>query len=237
MTHPLDQALANVGSITEAGRLPIIVLDLDSTLFDTAPRNLRILREFAANNHHQPDIAAIVDTMSLADMGWNVTGALKKAGVDDEELLTALKKFWAQRFFTDEYLAFDEPSPGAVSYCHELWNAGALLYYLTGRHIGGMELGTLRNLVRHHFPWGSGRTVMHLKPSFHQSDEDFKQDAIRAIESLGGQVAAAFENEPANCNLLHAAFPDAASYFLDTVHSPRPDRPHEAAVWIKDFRR
>ena len=90
--------------MTEAGTLPIIVLDLDSTLFDTAPRNLRILREFAANNHHKPDIAAVVDTMSLADMGWNVTGALKKAGVDDEEVLAALKKFWAQRFYLQRSL-------------------------------------------------------------------------------------------------------------------------------------
>jgi hypothetical protein len=237
MTHPLDHALDNVGRIHRDAALPIVLLDLDSTLFDTAPRNLRILREFAAAHRDHAGLVASIEKMSLGDMGWNVMAALRTAGVADEATLEALKKFWAARFFSDEYLGFDEPVKGAAGYCHALWQAGALLYYLTGRHVGGMELGTLRNLVRHSFPWGSGRTILHLKPNFEEDDEVFKRDAITAIRSLGGQVAAAFENEPANCNLLHDAFPDAASYFLDTVHSPRPDKPHDGAIWIKDFSR
>ena len=124
-------------------RLPLLVFDLDSTLFSTAPRNLRILHEFAASvADRHPSLREIVEAVGLDDMGWNINESLERRGVQDEELLEALKAFWMDRFFTDDYVETDDPTPGAVEFVTACHQRGAMIYYLSGRHVGGMELGT-----------------------------------------------------------------------------------------------
>ena len=48
-----------------------------------------------------------------------------------------------------------------VKACHD---RGALVYYLTGRHIHGMEQGTIAALVDKGFPIFGGRAMLQLKP-------------------------------------------------------------------------
>jgi hypothetical protein len=116
-----DPRLRNVFPRIEAclaqGRLPICVFDLDSTLFSTAPRNLAILREFIEGHcGEHPHLSEIAERIGLDDMGWNVYQDLRRFGVDDAVLLDRLKEFWFERFFTDDYLAHDEPVAGAAEY-------------------------------------------------------------------------------------------------------------------------
>ena len=133
----------SVREVSERGALPVLVFDLDSTLFSTCPRNLKILEDFVtARGEEHPLLKEIWPTLTEEDMGWNVHESLQERGVEDEELLADLRKFWAARFFTDEFCEIDTPVPGApefVSACHD---AGAFIYYLTGRHVHGMEKGT-----------------------------------------------------------------------------------------------
>jgi hypothetical protein len=233
----LREVLARIDTAVSEDVLPLVVFDLDSTLFSTAPRNLRILREFVelhADRH--PRLVEMTSSLGVDDMGWNVRDDLRRMGIDDDELLSEVKSFWYARFFSGDYVVHDTPLAGAVEYVEACHARGALIYYLTGRHEGGMELGTVRALTERGFPFWRGRCVLHLKPSFEMDDRAFKDGALQDIRSYHARVVATFENEPANANLFAQAFPDALHFLLLTIHSPNAERPSPELIHSEDFR-
>jgi hypothetical protein len=213
------------------------VFDLDSTLFATAGRNRVILQDFATA--HQGDFAGLeelIASIAHTDLGWDIRAPLVARGVSDKALLSAVMNFWKERFFTDEYVVHDLPNPGAVDYVRQIHEAGALVYYLTGRHVDGMSVGTVHALTNSGFPYWRGRAILHLKPSFTMDDAAYKQQAISDIKSHLGEVIATFDNEPENCNIFLSSFDEALNFFLDTEHSPNPAPLDPAVLQIKDFR-
>jgi hypothetical protein len=232
----LREVLARIDAVSAERMLPIVVFDLDSTLFSTAPRNLRILEEFVGEHAARtPGLAAMFEGIGLADMGWNIHECLKQRGIGDESLWRELLRFWFERFFSDDYLLHDTAVPGAQDFVHACHARGALIYYLTGRHVGGMEIGTVRALTRQGFPFWRGRCVVHLKPSFEMSDSAFKDEAVADVRSYKGRVVATFENEPGNANMFLRSFPDALHFLLLTVHSPTAERPDASLIAMEDF--
>jgi hypothetical protein len=235
-THPLVQVLRRIDEAQAGQRLPVVVFDLDSTLFATAGRNKKILTDFADENRDREGLAALISTIEHSDLGWDIRAPLRARGVSDNELLSALFNYWKERFFTDEYVVHDFPNAGAVDYVRTVHEAGALVYYLTGRHVNGMSLGTVQSLTNHRFPYWRGRAILHLKPTFTMDDALYKQEAISDINSHGGEVIATFDNEPANCNIFQKNFPGALNFFVDTEHSPEPEPLDPALLHIPDFR-
>ena len=232
----LRDVLERIESAIAAGVLPLAIFDLDSTLFLTEPRNLQIFHEFAARRRTvYPELAALVDQIGPAQMGWNIRESLAHHGVQNLELLDDLHRFWRDRFFTDDYVVHDDPTAGSVEFVTACHQRGALIYYLTGRHVGGMELGTVRALRTAGFPFWRGRCTLHLKPSFEMSDHAFKDDALSDIRSYHGRVVATFENEPGNANLFLRSFPDALHFLLETIHSPEPEIPDPRLIRSADF--
>src|SRR5262249_24471735 len=142
---------------------------------------------------------------------------------------------WYKRFFTDDYLAHDRPVAGAAEYVRAVHEAGALVYYLTGRDEKGMGRGTRASLVAHQFPPEGARVILRLKPRFEEMDLVFKRRVLSELHELG-PVVAAFENEPANANLFAEHFPEAVEVFLDTIHSPEAPPLLDRIVVVKDFR-
>jgi hypothetical protein len=230
----LAEVLSRIERVCKADRLPIAVFDLDSTLFSTGPRNFAILREFVQQPGRE-ELARQVAAIAPDEIGWNVADCLKLRGVGDAALWKELRRFWAQRFFTDEYVLHDRALPGAAAFVEACHSRGALIYYLTGRHVGGMEVGTVRTLRSEGFPFWRGRCVLHLKPSFEMSDTAFKDDAISDLRAYRGEVVASFENEPGNANMFQRAFPDALHFLLLTVHSPQAEAPDPALIRSADF--
>jgi beta-phosphoglucomutase-like phosphatase (HAD superfamily) len=234
----LAQVVDDVAGRSARGQLPVVVFDLDSTLFSTQPRNLRILREFAAaHGERWPEVRRVAADLTAEDMGWSLANDARSGGLDREEALAALGEFWRERFFTDAYVTSDEPAPGAVEYVRAVHAAGGFVYYLTGRHIHGMGEGTVRALTAAGFPLWRGRTALHLKPTWEMGDRAFKDQALADIRSLHGPVVATFENEPENANLFVAAFPEALHFWIQTVHSPKAVEPHPALIRFTDFHR
>ncbi len=229
---PMEAVVEEVARLAADGVLPVVVFDLDSTLFNTAGRHLAILRAFA---DEEPHLRSLVEDLSLHDFGWHVDGPLRARGFDHEPTLERLRRFWFERFFDGDWVGHDHPAPGAVDYVNEVWRHGALVYYLTGRHVGGMDAGTAKALSQHGFPFWTGRTVLHLKPDFHTPDKAFKDQAIRAIRSHRGRVVATFENEPPNANLFLAEFPEARHFLVGEVRHPDGEDPDPALIPIPDF--
>jgi beta-phosphoglucomutase-like phosphatase (HAD superfamily) len=230
----LREVLARIEQVQGSGRLPVAVFDLDSTLFSTGPRNWAILQEFMKAPGRE-GLARQTAALKPEDIGWNIHECLRKRGIGDTALWSELRRFWSDRFFTDAYVMHDRALPGAAAFVTACHSRGALIYYLTGRHVGGMEVGTVATLRSEGFPFWRGRCVLHLKPSFEMADTAFKDDAVADVRSYRGEVVASFENEPGNANMFLRAFPEALHFLLETVHSPNAEVGDPALIRSADF--
>lgn len=233
----LTDVLSRVHQAPEPTVESVVVFDLDDTLIDTRHRTLTILRELAADpalTARFPKETARLAQVHLDQVHYELKDTFAELGLDSPELLRESSTFWAKRFYTSKYVEGDVALPGAVRYVNDLYRAGAKIVYLTGRDEPNMLEGTVQNLRRLGFPMEEDVALI-LEPAASMGDLEFKATAIARIARLG-RVIAVFENEPANLNLLHKGFTDATAVFLDTQHSPRPDRPYPGAIWVQDFR-
>lgn len=232
-----------ISKIREEERLPIIVFDLDDTLFSTANRNLTIIRNFIADfGDSYPDFVKIASPLELKDMLWSVTAALENKGLDPKSpSIPAFTNYWGSLFFTDAYAAIDLPNPGAVDFANACYDAGALIFYLTGRHVGdrvlnnGMGQGTALSLTDRGFPFWKGRCELSLKEHPHDADATYKAHVLDKIKSLRGNVIATFDNEPANANMYGQHFPDGMNFWVKTTWDPKDKASTEGLYVIPDF--
>lgn len=227
----LERVLERVLETRASGEVPVVVFDLDDTLFSTQNRHLRILGEFAASRAGGAQALASLPPGALR---YSIKDTARAAGVTDEALLRDLQAFWFERFFADEYLGADAPVPGAPAFVRSVIEAGGVVVYLTGRD-ETMREGTLQALEQAGFPAPDGEAVrLILKPRFDAQDLAFKREAFETVAALGA-VAAGFENEPAYLNAMLERFPRMLAVLLETQHSGKPCEPHEAILRVKDF--
>jgi beta-phosphoglucomutase-like phosphatase (HAD superfamily) len=197
----------------------IALIDIDSTIMDTAPRNLAILRAAAAEEF--PELRDAEELMDPEALGWNLTSALSGRLRLTGERSRKLHLFWKERFFTGAWLEHDTPYPGAASFLRQLQEFGARLVYFTGRNYPDMAEGTIESFGRHGIPFADLDDFI-FKPTPHEDDLSFKERILKDISSRG-EVVFGLENEPANANRMHRAFPDALILFIDTITSDRPE--------------
>ena len=228
----LSGVLARVRAGRSAGRLPLVLLDLDDTVLDTTQRHLRIMAEFAASRPQ----AGMLRAVSPAQVRYRVGDTARAAGLADEGLLSELGAFWSARFFKNEYLLLDTEVPGAAAFSRAVAAAGGVPVYFTGRD-EAMREGTLKSLARHGFPMpdkGADAPRLVLKPRFETPDLAYKAEGLERLVREGS-VEAGFENEPAHVNLFAERCPEAAMVFLDTKHSGKPVPVNAGIPAIKDF--
>jgi hypothetical protein len=199
-----------------------VIFDIDSTVMNTEPRNLAILRELAEIN---PEFAPSYDRIHREGVGWNIVEALERVGLEDKTLLAQAREFWHARFFTDDYVFHDTPYPGAVACINQLILNGFSILFVTGRDAPGMRRGTLQHFADHGIQEGS-RVRFFFKPSFKMADSEFKRKFCREAADRY-TITATIENEPRNANMFARAFPDALHFWIDTITSPHrePLRP------------
>lgn len=230
---------ADAGDRREAH--PLVLLDLDSTLYEVGPRTYRILREWTEGPESRA-FSAVRDAVLRAEpwhVGYSVRDTLSAIGVTSETpefapALELIKKFWAQRFFSSAYLQYDRAYPGAAQFTRKLHELGAEIVYLTGRDEPGMGDGTRATLLRDGFPWEVERTHLLLKKAAHLPDLDHKKEAAHYIRKHG-RLVASFENEPPNLVALQEIFPEAMHVFVDTICSDHPALPAQGLYRIKGF--
>jgi hypothetical protein len=228
----LDDILTRARAVSPQ-RPPVVVFDLDGTLFDNGPRTWQILVDFAESEGNA-DLRRALDALPRRNLPYLLGDVLKRCGMEDHGLLQRAVDFWRTRFFTDDFQRYDEPLAGAVSYARDLFAAGCTLVYLSGRDAPNMLLGVAGSLRQHGFPVGIPRTSIVLKHDFHDEDLAFKRDAIAFIDTMG-VVVGSFDNEPANCNLFVERWPEASVFFVETSHAPNPPPLHSTVVRVPDF--
>ena len=209
----LDRARTLAGQ----GKRPIVVFDLDDTLFRTAPRTAKILREFAQSMPDRP-YAAALSQVSADQCGYSLDPVLKAFAVPESDW-PAAKQFWGQRFFSSDYVTADQPNPGAVAFVAAVQKTGAQVVYLTGRS-EQMGPGTQQALQAAGFPWDpQASTALLLKADPSLKDVPYKVGDFNVLKAMG-TVVATVDNEPGNVNAMHSVVPGAITIYLDKPHSP-----------------
>jgi hypothetical protein len=238
----LREVADRVSKAKKEGNKPLLLLDLDSTLYEVGWRTLFILKEWthSAASSEFGRVRERLDGVELRHVGYSIKDTFSALGLSpsDPEVLGArdsAKTFWAERFFTSEYLAHDRPYEGAAGFVRKLHEIGAELIYLTGRDEPGMGEGTRTNLVRDGFPWNTERTHLLLKPDFEQDDLLHKKNAADYVRRQG-KLVASFENEPLNLVALYEIFPDAMHVFVETICSDREANPCKDLYRIRSFK-
>lgn len=233
----LDQILVESKAIVKAGEAqPVVVFDLDATLFDNRPRNIAIFRAWAVQpaNRGNPAVAKIM-ALKAEDTEYLFTDTFKKIGVTDPATIKSFGAFWKERFFT-QWTVHDRPTPGGPDYVQRLYEAGAFIVYLTGRDAPRMLTGTTQSLLLSGYPIGLARTQLIMKPHESMEDEPFKDTVMSSLRRTG-KVVAFFDNEPGNVNLMKKAFPKAKVIFLKTMHKPTAPKVDAGIPSVPDFRR
>ena len=228
----LEEALDRARAVGDRG---VLVFDLDSTVFDNRPRQARIFAELG-------DARALVALQQIRPehfTSWSLVAAMRRAGLDEptlRELADEARAFWRERFFTSRYCHLDRAIAGARAFLEAVAGSGAVVAYVTGRHIG-MREGTVAAMAREGFPVPDGAKVqLLLKPGFEEDDDAWKLRAHALVAALG-EVVAVFDNEPAHLNGYAARFPKALAVHLATDHSERPIPLAPGLPSIRDFRR
>jgi hypothetical protein len=215
---------------------PVVVFDLDGTLLDNRPRTCAILREFSVRcRDRDPELADRLERARPHDLEYLLSDSLIRLGAHRTELVAEMQVFWRDRFFRDEHLVHDVPVAGAVSFARACYEAGAVLVYMTGRDLPLMGIGTFQSLRDLGFPIGLPATELVLKPDAAMADEAFKRVTAPDLARVG-HVIAAFDNEPGNCNVMRAHYPDAQVVFVDTQHTPGAPPLDAGVSTVRDFR-
>jgi hypothetical protein len=215
---------------------PVVVFDLDGTLFDNRPRTAAILRELAETWKGVHDEAAARLLRARPEqMAYLLTDTLGRLGVTETDRVAEAQQFWKDRFFADDHLRYDVPLPGSVDFAKACYAAGAILVYLTGRDLPLMGIGSFRSLRDHGFPIGVPGTELVLKPDAAMPDEAFKRLEAPKLARVGS-IVASFDNEPANCNTILAQNPGCMSILVDTQHLPGAPPLDPGVLVVGDFR-
>jgi beta-phosphoglucomutase-like phosphatase (HAD superfamily) len=222
----LNEVIERAKKVLEERKLPIVVFDLDSTLFDVSKRSYEILREWLAHPESMSFQPAREQLMGVepADIEYSLQDVWEKKKVPHDvepysKHFKLARDFWKTRFFGHDYLKHDEPTEGAVEFVKRLYEMGVQIVYLTGRDVPQMAFGTFDQLKKHGLPIDVERTRLILKPRRRMNDIDFKGTAAKTI-SEWGEVVASFENEPKNLVAMSNAFgPNTMNVFIQTVSS------------------
>ena len=216
-TNVLQGLIDRCLSTAKLGQVPVAVFDLDGCLFDNRPRQIQIVREFAAQ-YGEYDLFRLRDD-HIED--WSLDASFRAAGIPEatiERVRRPITVFWQRQFFRGRYTLYDHAMPGAPQLVWRIYQTGAHVVYLTGRD-ETMRHGTEESLTRFGFPFHRPRTTLILKPEFASDDAAFKTEALREIRTLGRPVAF-LDNEPTNLNIFADHEPEATIVMVCTHQNP-----------------
>lgn len=205
----------------------VVVLDLDSTLFCTAPRSQAIMEDFSKEPDFLKKYAAEIEILKFIKIrrtDWGIKEPLLRINLSAKiNFFDDLRKYWVSNFFTDHYLQYDTPYEGAVEFVQELSKTKARIVYLTGRDRIRMLQGTKDSLKKWDFPFPSDENLV-LKPKAGLSDSNFKKDVVEGLLKDHSHMWF-IENEPVNLKIVEDHFPEVKLLFFDSTHSNRLPSP------------
>ena len=232
----LKSVLDRVDAEKKLGHTPVVVFDLDDTLFSPASRSVRILGEYAEKNTGLLDPTMLVALESIQpqelvyDLQTDLPSRFNVNGTIYHEFMDGLKTYWLGKFFSNDYAAGDPAYTGAAEFVNRVHAAGAQVVYLTGRQEAGnvpgtekgMRQGTEKALRNNNFPPPDGHEVrLMMKPHFEDKDLAYKSGALSEIDKLGTTVAV-FDNEPSGDAMYVSKWPEGIVVRVGRCRAPNP---------------
>ncbi|MCA9614874.1 MAG: HAD family hydrolase [Sandaracinus sp.] len=199
----------------DGGPTPIVVFGIDGALFDSRPRTLQVLHDYADEATDDADVAGALRSLTVDHVHYLLSETLRECAITHAEHVRAITSFWRDRFHTDEYVVLDEPTPGAVDYVRAIHDAGGSVILLSGRDVHGMLLGTVQSLRDHGMPIADVGVELVLKPDATLGTEAFKRHTLPRL-SRRGEVVAVFDDQASSCELALSIFPEASVSLVDT---------------------
>ncbi len=238
----IDEILAEASE----NRRPLVIFDLDSTLYNVSLRTQAIVDAFVRDAEMRLRFAKEIEFLSalkISPRDWGIRQALERAGIQSsEEFRRTIRDFWRTRFFSSEFLHADRPYPGSREGVARLHSAGAEILYLTGRDERNMKSGTIESLIKWGFPLrivdGNPANLIMKPVKGSIEDEDFKEVEIQKIakkfHDLNSEIWF-FENEPLIIERVRRATPFVRIVWADTTHSGRANAPTDLPIieWLK----
>lgn len=216
----------------------IFFLDLDSTLYDLSKRQIQIFREYAAISEHQqlmPKETEALANLGTEHMSFFPQDCIRNYGVSSisEHFEESFYPFWAERFFSNDYLKYDRPEEGAKEFVQEIVAHGGHIHYLTGRDVERMYQGSMEILKRDGFFPSDGepceQVQLVMKPSKELDDAQFKHDHV--VETLKSyHKGILVDNEPSNLQILKNKMDKLHLVHYDSYNMGNVEVPSEALV-------
>lgn len=237
----LKDLIKSVESDLASGRRVLSVFDLDSTLFDVSPRIQKILDDL--KTHPQilsqfPDHAPLLSSVKTKKSDWGIKDALARvfhSNPPPMDFHKMARDFWAQHFFSDDYLHFDHLVEGSQVFVNRLHSKGSDIAYLTGRDWQRMGKGTVEVLKKWNFPEPNEKNIrLAMKPVKGSDDAEFKSSWFESIKPDEFDRILFFENEPVILHKVMKTHPEIEIIFLDTTHS-RQAEPQDHWMTIQNF--
>lgn len=222
-------------------RRPLVIFDLDSTLFDLTRRVSAILHHYFEQPETQAKFGEALEILKQVEIrrtDWGLIEPLERLNLTratHSQLISDLQAAWARGFFSNDFLMHDQPLEGAVEFVEACLGAGADILYLTGRDVPRMLEGTKASLHQHRLPLDETKARLRLKPNKSVDDALFKVEVIETLVEHHGSVWL-FENEPVNINAVIRRTPSVKTVLLETCHSGLENVP-ESTLRVKNFER
>jgi hypothetical protein len=218
----LNKVLADVRAAYNKQERPMVIFDIDGTLLDNRSRQRQILVEFAQElKAARPAEAARIGAVTVEQIQYRLTDTLAAIGITDQIIVNNAAATWGEKFYDENYLKYDQPTPGAVNFVRTLYSNGARIVYLSGRDAPRQLIGSVKSLRDLGYPIGIQGTELIMKPTMQTQDAIFKQQVTNYLRHYG-KVIATFDNEPANANVYRRAFNDSSVILYTAPHSPNP---------------
>lgn len=231
-----NETLSRIQAVTAQTHNPVVIFDLDDTLFYSSSRSMIIFKELVESSKFlkkYPEQLLKVAKIQESQIQYSIKETLLNSGITNEDFIKEALTFWKSKFFTNEYVKEDTPVEGGREYVLGLRKLGAKIIYLTGRD-NTMRSGTIESLEDSGFPIDGKNSILITKERFDIPDIDYKKSAFRKIEKLGN-VIAFFENEPKNLNAMIEYFKDGVAVLLDIKHSPAPVVLNSKTIKVKNY--
>lgn len=222
---PADIIYREIYNSPEHERL--CVFDLDSTLYNVSPRTQKILQDYAHENESNPLFKAQKErlkTIQVHSTDWGIRESLIREGIEGPlDFFESVRNYWRERFFSNHYLKYDKPYPGAIEFVQALAHLKIPIFYLTGRDRPDMFEGTVESLKQWGLPLTDKSKNLLMKPEKKfGEDEDYKVQVLKQLLADYKSIYF-FENEPVIINQVIKHCPTVKIIFMDTVHSRRED--------------
>lgn len=231
-----NDTLSRIQRVIAETNSPVVIFDLDDTLFYSSSRSMIIFKELVNDSKFRqqyPEQLSKVARIQESHIEYSIKDTFLNAGIKNEKFLNEALIFWKSKFFTNNYVKEDTPVEGARDFVLRLRKLGAKIVYLTGRD-NTMRDGTIESLKNSKFPIDGRNSILITKERFDIPDIDYKKAAFKKIEKMGN-VVAFFENEPKNLNAMIKYFKSGIPVFLDIKHSPAPVILNPKAIKMKNF--